>query len=292
MPRSPQVDEHREQSDPARDAGAGGKLSTIEVAGLDRRQQEYASYLLRKSGIDFERFRHARLSDQVGALLSPFDHLLAVLLGVVAGLAMVLGVWWAFLGTAGGVLFGVTLALAIIAGLAFGLLLGMILDLRRSFRAVEDVVDLGVVAVREIHHESKQVGMSSLRRLSRDELATGVAWVVMVPVIETVLRKRFRVRLFSGPVLLVLRRGLRLVLPLRVPSDAAAQIAASSERVASAALPEDATGVVGYLERQRTAALRLARRVQVAVLVPLTVAAVASLGAIALVAWILAGLFA
>ena len=288
MRRTPQVDEHSAGS---LGEGVGEETPTIAASRMDRRQQDYARYLLRKSGIDFERFRHARLGDQVGALISPFDHVVAVLLGFVPGLVIVLAIWWAFFGATAGVLGVATLMLAIVSGLGFGLLLGVIVDLRRSFRAVEEVLDLGVVAVREIHDESKQVGMSSLGRLSRDELTTGVAWVVMVPVVEVVLRKRLRVRLLSVPVVAALRRGLRMVLPLRVPPDASLRSAESAARVESAALPEASSGVVAYLERQRPAALALARRVRAAVLVPLTLTALVSLGTIAFVAWLLSWLF-
>lgn len=238
-------------------------------------EEKYAQYLMRKSGIDFERFRHAGLVDHVGGLISPLDHLLAFLLGAVPGFLLSIGIWYWFFSAAEPNTRAVMLVFAIVIGLAFGVVLGVVVDLLRSFRNVFGVIDLGVVAARSVRDESRNVGVSAVRRLSGDDIATGVSWIVFLPVLELTLRRRLKVRLVSVPIIAVLRQLLKVVVPLRIPSDAEAQIAAlpplSLEAVERSAEDEaaDEQKWLRYLEESRPKVLRVTRRLRNAIVVPL-----------------------
>lgn len=264
----------------------------VETTPMSQKERDYAAYLLRKAGIDFEQFRHAGLADQVGGLISPFDHLVAFLLGAVPGFLLSIVIWYVFFFETSTDVRVVMFVFACGIGVAFGTLLGVIVDVLRSFQAVSEIVDLGVVAARSVRNESKNIGVSAFRRLSKDEIATGVTWIVFMPVAAATLRKRLKVKWVSGPTIGFLQVLLRRIFPLQVPADAEARIAAlppiasrdaqpnvqassslmkqaDTTKALPAATEDDTQDWIQFLERSRPKVLRAARKTRNMLMLPL-----------------------
>lgn len=278
-----------------------------EALPLSANEKAYAGYLMRKSGIDFQRFRQPELTDNVGGLLSPLDHLLAFLCGAVPGFLFSIAIWYFFFFDLSENVRGLMFVLACLFGMAFGGLLGAIVALIRSFRNFGKIIEHGIIAVRSVRDESKNVGVTALKRLSSDDIATGLTWIVLVPAVEITLRKRLKVALLSTPAIAVLKRVLNRLFPLRVPADAETQIAAlppldaSAQETSSAALERwskdplhqkqkspEGKDWVEHLERTQPKVLRVTRKTRNAVVIPLVTMAlcvlVVMVGGAALVA--------
>lgn len=199
--------------------------SSLEIPALGEDERTYATYLLRKSGVDFQKFRHADLTEKLSSLISPLDHAIAFAVGAIPGFLLSMGLWFFYFGEAEPNLRAVMFFVAVFFGVVFGTALGVIAVLFRTFRELMSVVDLGVVAARSVKDESRHLAPSALSRLSKTDIMTGATWIVFLPVMEAVVRRRLKVRAVGGTVNKGLRRLVKRVVPLRVPADADEQIA-------------------------------------------------------------------
>lgn len=275
--------------------------ANYDASPMTDKEREYASYLVRKSGVDFEQFRHADLTEQIGGLISPFDHLVAFLFGAVPGFLLSMGIWYVFFFQMSDNVRVLMFLFACIFGVVFGVLLGALVDVIRSFRSVAAIIDLAVIAARSVRNEARHVGIEAFRRLTKDEVATGLTWIVFMPVVSSTLRKRMKVKWISAPIIGALQLVTRALFPLELPKDAEAQIAAlppiaaqdrltgeeeltllSDNPVAVMTSAADEEGVtqdwIGFLERSRPKVLHVARKTRNTVMIPLVGIALLILG--------------
>lgn len=280
------------------------------VAPLGGEEKAYAQWIFRKSGIDFSQFQHSELTDTAVSVISPLDHFLAFVLGFLPTVAVVVGVWWSLWGGTSGDAFAVSLALSIVVALILGAWVGLIVMVARVFRALLNVTDLGVRAVRAVRDEIRNVRPRALERLSSNDIYTATVWVVALPVLTMVLRRRLKISVVGDAASSVVKMVARRAAPMKVPADAEAQLEKLRLEDDARALKKQTASIVEpglelkkegpldtsasrkakgdadwvqYLETKRPKVRRGVQRVRFVVLVPMIFAAVTGLAIFVLV---------
>jgi hypothetical protein len=192
------------------------KASTGEVRKrLDSEQKELARHLLAKSGVDFERLDRRELLAAITGLISPFDYALWAVGGFLGAVAYVWLVARFITGlhAADGV--GALLAFVVFClfGLGFALFTAASAIAVYVYRTVDSLIYESFHSVDAIKREIAEFSPSALKKLSRSDLARGTVWIIFLPAVEIVLRRRLKLKLLAAPSAMVLRRAFRLVLP-------------------------------------------------------------------------------
>lgn len=200
-----------------RSNSASRETSAVDLAKevtLDAEQKALARRLAEQTGVDFEKLRREELVASATGLVSPLDYLLWFVGGVVAGVGWVALCWWYFVRRLhdGGAVDLIEL-LVFVGALAFGLYIGACAVAWYAGRTSLSLVGESFRAVGDVKKELAAISPTALKNVDRGDLLRGTVWIVVLPVVEVVIRRRLKLKFAAMPANWTLRRVFRMILP-------------------------------------------------------------------------------
>lgn len=198
--------------------------SFMKQLSLNGEQKQLAEYLLEKSGIDFRELDRGEFFGALSGLISPLDYALWAGAGFAAGAGFVWALWYFVAAVPDGSSLAVILAFAAFClGVGFGLFIAACSVAVYVYRTVESLLAESFSSVSAVRREIQNVSPSALAKLSRSDVARGTVWIVVLPVVEVLLRRRLKLKVLAIPPAMVMKRAFRLLLPPVTPKSSGAR---------------------------------------------------------------------
>lgn len=267
---------------------ASGSTERFQLR-LDDEQRALGEALLRKSGVDFAKLQRKELVDHLGTILVVWEHIAVFVLAATPGVVVALLSWWFFYGEADPATRFVFFFVALLSGLVLGALCGIIGVALRVLVALDELAAEGVRAMDEVRNEVRAIRPGALRKLSMSDWTKGVAWIVVLPSVDFVLRRRLRIRPLSALASGTMRRVFRQVVPPALEGNATHLSGVSSE--ASEGGADDDAAWLRKVRQLEPLTAKTTRALRRWVVIPLIGAAVLTLALIVGGGWTVAALF-
>ena len=201
------------ESAPGGPAQGGGDDLLAIARELAPEARAFAERMQELTGVDFTRLDQRELADRTGALITPWEHAIPFVGGLLSGLLVALVTWYVGFGLRGdGLLVELMALVAVLSGLIVGAGLGVTFVAWRALGLVDEIIVLGFRAADEVSSELRRVSPAALRAVPSLELARAGLWLAVLPAVDIVIRRRLKVRALGRIASAVLRGGVgRLV---------------------------------------------------------------------------------